>query len=172
MTNKFEVVNTTLDDLEFIYKLFDQSIEYQESKGFPAWRGYDKETLISDVKKGEQYKIVIDAQIAIAFSVCYSDAIIWREMEKGSSIYLHRIVVNSAFKGQKLFGKIMEWSLDHARRKKLSSLRMDTWDNNPSLIDYYKSFGFTFIESYVTPDSPELPVHNRKLPIVLLEIRV
>jgi len=172
MTTELQIENTVPADLEFIYNLFDHSIAYQEKKGAPVWRGYDKGALVKDIKEGNQYKIVIQSEIAIVFSVCYSDAVIWREMENGTSIYLHRIVVNPAFKGQKLFGKILAWTVEHARQKGLATVRMDTWDNNPSLIDYYKSFGFTFIGRYVTPDSLELPAHNRKLPIVLLEIQL
>lgn len=172
MMAELQIENTIPADLEFIYTLFDHSIAYQEKKGSPVWRGYDKGVLMKDVKDGNQYKIVIQSQIAMVFSVCYADAVIWREMEDGSSVYLHRIVVNPAFKGQKLFGKLLAWTIEHARQNGLTTVRMDTWDNNPSLIDYYKDFGFTFIGRYVTPDSPELPAHNRKLPIVLLEMKL
>jgi len=169
MNEAFEVLNTTLADLEFIYSLFDQSINYQENKGAPVWRGYDKGVLVKDVNEGNQYKIVSGDEIAIAFSVCYTDAVIWREMEDGSAIYLHRIVVNPDFKGQRLFGKILDWAENRARQMGLRCIRMDTWDNNPSLINYYRGFGFSFIGRYITPDSEALPVHNRNLPIVLLE---
>ena len=43
-----KIENTTIADLEFVYSLFDQSIEYQERNGYPAWRGYDKNALIRD----------------------------------------------------------------------------------------------------------------------------
>jgi hypothetical protein len=46
---------------------------------------------------------------------------------------------------------------------------MDTWANNPTLIEYYKTFGFNVIENYTTPDSIGLPVHNRNLALTLLE---
>lgn len=164
-----QTVPTTADDLPFIYSLFDLSIEYQEKKGFPVWRGYDKNALINDMRNGNQYKIVVDNVIAMAFSVCYTDAVIWRERENGTSVYLHRIVVNPAFKGQKLFGRLLRWITDHARSKGLSTVRMDTWDNNPTLTDYYGTFGFRLIERLTLPDVPELPVHNRNLPVVLLE---
>lgn len=169
MNSNVHILNTTTADLPFIYTLFDQSIEYQEKKGFPVWRGYDKNTLVNDAKNNNQYKVLLNNQIAMAFSVCYTDPIIWREMENGTSLYLHRIVVNPTFKGQKLFGELLRWAAEHARAKNLTTIRMDTWDNNPSLIEYYKTFGFSFIERYTTPDTPGLPMHNRKLPIVLLE---
>jgi hypothetical protein len=49
---------------------------------------------------------------------------------------------------------------------------MDTWADNTNIIDYYKGFGFTFIGNYLTPDSLELPAHNRLLAVALLEIKV
>lgn len=48
---------------------------------------------------------------------------------------------------------------------------MDTWAANPTIIKYYKSFGFEFIENFTTPDNEELPVHNRNLALTLLEYK-
>jgi ribosomal protein S18 acetylase RimI-like enzyme len=170
MQNKVEVLNTEREDLPFIHELFEHSISYQEKKGYPVWKNYDRNAIERDIENKNQYKIVI-SEIAIVFSVAYSDRIIWREMDKGKSIYLHRIVINPEFKGQKLFGLILSWTLDHIKQKKLTSIRMDTWAANPTIIEYYKSFGFEIIENYTTPDTPELPVHNRNLALTLLEYR-
>jgi hypothetical protein len=57
-------------------------------------------------------------------------------------------------------------------KKNLKFIRMDTWAADLRIIDYYKGFGFRFIENYVTPDTRELPVHNRKLALALLEMDV
>jgi hypothetical protein len=48
---------------------------------------------------------------------------------------------------------------------------MDTWANNPVIIQYYQSFGFEVVERFTTPDSVELPLHNRNLALALLEYR-
>lgn len=167
-----EVRNTEMSDLAQIFKLFEHSINYQEKKGYPVWRNYDRNAIIKDIEDKNQYKIVIDSQTAIVFSVRYSDKVIWRDLDKGNSIYLHRIVVNPAFKGQKLFGTILEWVTEHSKQKGLSSIRMDTWAANPTIINYYKGFGFDFIENYTTPDSEELPVRNRNLALTLLEYKL
>ena len=66
----------------------------------------------------------------------------------GNSIYLHRIVVNPEFKGQKLFGEILDWAIEHSKQNGLDSVRMDTWAANPTVIEYYKGCGFAFIENY------------------------
>ncbi len=166
------VENTKQIDLPFIFELFDHSIRYQEEKGYPVWRDYDKNAIVNDLESGNQYKVILDDQIGIVFSVCYTDKIIWRTLDKGDSIYLHRIVVNPACKGQRLFAKILDWAIQHAKQKKLGNVRMDTWAANPTIIEYYKSFGFTFVENYTTPDTPELPNHNRNLGLTLLEYKI
>lgn len=163
---------TNLNDLEEVYRFFDSSILYQESKGYNAWKNYDKNAIRKDVAEGNQYKVMSDGQIAIVFSVCYADPVIWREREKGDAVYLHRIVVNPEFKGQKLFGEILKWTVAHAQQRKLRFVRMDTWGNNPTIIQYYMTFGFRHIANFTTPDSPDLPVHNRKLALALLEYPV
>lgn len=172
MVEKYEVTNTELSDQEQIFDLFDLSITYQEKNGFPAWKNYDKNAIIRDIENGNQYKIIVDSQIGIVFSVCYSDKVIWREMDIGDSIYLHRIVVNPEWKGRKLFGLILDWTIKHAAQKGLTSIRIDTWAANPTIISYYKNFGFAFIENYTTPDSKELPLHNRNLALTLLEYKL
>jgi len=172
MNRPHQIDNTELQDLPFVYELFDQSIDYQEKRGFPVWKNYDKNALINDVNNRLQYKIIIDGLMAMVFSVCYSDKILWREMEKGDSVYLHRIVVNPKFKGQRLFGLILEWAIRHAKDRGFKFIRMDTWADDQKIIDYYKGFGFHFIEDFNTPDIPELPVHNRNIPLALLEYNV
>ena len=167
-----DVRNTEMRDIAQIFTLFEHSITYQEKKGYPVWKHYDKHAIIKDIENKKKYKVVVDSQIGIIFSVCYTDKVIWRELDKGDSIYLHRIVGTPELKGQKLFGKILDWVIAHSKQKGLSGIRMDTWADNPTIINYYKSFGFTFVENYTTPDTEELPVHNRKVALTLLEYRL
>lgn len=169
MNNHHHIVNTEMVDLPLIHELFEHSISYQEKKGYPVWKNYDKAAIARDIQEKNQYKIVVNSVVAMVFSVAYRDKIIWRDMDRGESVYLHRIVVNPAFKGQKLFGSILRWALHHIGEKGLKSVRMDTWAANPTIIEYYKGFGFKVVENYTTPDTPELPVHNRNLALTLLE---
>jgi len=171
MADQYEIKNTEWNDLEIIFKLFDHSISYQEKNSFPVWRDYDKDAIRNDIENRNQYKIILHSKIAIVFSVGYSDKIIWREHDQGDSIYLHRIVVNPDYKGRKLFGLILDWATKHAKQKGLSSIRMDTWATNPTIISYYQCFGFSFVENYTTPDTISLPIHNRNLSITLLEYK-
>lgn len=171
MSQPFRIVNTQMEDLPSIVQWFDASIQYQVRKGYPTWGNYDQGAVMRDIKDGNSYKVVNDQGAGIVFSVVYADKIIWRHHDDGKSIYLHRIVVNPEFKGQKLFGEILNWAKDEVKKKGLTHIRMDTWQNNPVIKDYYKSYGFEEVEDYTTPDSEELPAHNRNLALTLLEYR-
>jgi ribosomal protein S18 acetylase RimI-like enzyme len=172
MVDQYEVRNTEISDLGLIFELFGHSIEYQEKHGYPVWKNYDKNAIVKDIENKNQYKVIVDSKTAIVFSVCYTDKVIWRESDKEDSIYLHRIVVNPEFKGRKLFGTIVDWAIKHCKKKGLKNIRMDTWAVNPTIVNYYKGFGFNFVENYTTPDSAELPVHNRNLALTLLEYKI
>ena len=172
MENQYQIHNTEKNDLPLIFEFFEHSIHYQEKNGYPVWRHYDKNVVVKDVEDKNQYKIIVDSIPAMVFSVRYNDKLIWRDLDQDDAIYLHRIVVNPEFKGRKLFGTILEWAIDHVRKKGLRFIRIDTWAANPTIINYYRSFGFDVIENYTTPDSAELPIHNRNLSLTLLEYKV
>jgi GNAT superfamily N-acetyltransferase len=170
--SSYKILNTTEQDLEFVYFLFDEAIKYQEKHKYPIWKGYDKNVLRREANESKQFKIVIDDEIAMIFSVIYNDKLLWRERDNDDGLYLHRIVVNPKYKGRKLFGVLLDWTINHAVEKKIKYLRMDTWGNNPNIIAYYESYGFKFIGNYTTPDIPELPIPHRNLFVALLEMKL
>ena len=169
-TDNFKIVNTTKEDLDKILWLFEQAMDLQGKNGYKVWSGIDKIALEKDIENGLHYKIVRDNDILCIFSVQHNDPFIWRDRDQNDAIYLHRIVVNPNFKGQRLFEKVLNWARHFARQKNLSFVRMDTWADNEKIIDYYKSFGFEFIEYYKTTDASELPIQNRNLNVALLEM--
>ncbi len=171
-TASFKIVNTTKDDVRIIFWLFDQAINLQGEKGYKVWDGIDKPALNTDIENGLQYKIVEGDDILCVFSVQHNDPFIWRDRDQNDAIYLHRIVVNPNFKGQKQFERVLSWAKQFVRQNNLRYVRMDTWADNKKIIDYYRSFGFEFIENYKTTNAPELPLQNRNLNVALLELEV
>ena len=172
MLHEYKIENTAEDDMEFIFRLFEEAIAYQKRKKYNVWKNYDTNLLRNEMQNKTQYKIVTGNKTALVFSVVYDDRLLWGEREKGDSIYLHRIVVNPAFKGHRLFGLLLEWSIRHAESRNLKFVRMDTWGDNLNIIKYYESFGFIFMGNQRTPNSPELPIQHRGLYVALLEFPI
>lgn len=168
-TKKYLITNSVIQDLEFIYWLFEEAKKFHEENDFPAWKNFDISVLRKDIENKNHYKIVAGDKIVCIFSAIYHDPFIWRERETGDAIYLHRIVVHPNYRGQRSFEKIFQWAIKDAQEKKLRFIRMDTWANNKKIIAYYKGYGFQFLENYTTPDTEELPAQNRNLAHALLE---
>jgi ribosomal protein S18 acetylase RimI-like enzyme len=166
----FEILNTTKEDLDKIRWLFEQAMDLQGKNGYIVWSGIDETALEKDIENGLQYKIVQGDDILCIFSIQRNDPFIWRDKDRNDALYLHRIVVNPDFKGQRQFEKVLNWAKDFARQNNLKFVRMDTWADNLKIIEYYKSFGFEFVEYHRTSDAPELPVQNRNLNVALLQM--
>ncbi|MES2691040.1 MAG: GNAT family N-acetyltransferase [Bacteroidota bacterium] len=158
--------------MDTVLWLFEQAMALQGKNGYKVWDTIDKKALQLDIQNGLQYKILKGNTISCIFSIQYTDPLIWRERDRNDAVYLHRIVVNPELKGQKQFAHILNWARQFAEQRNLSFVRMDTWADNEQLIAYYKSFEFTFIETYRTPDAPELPLQNRNLDVALLQLKI
>ena len=166
------IVKAEEKDLDAICLLFEEAISFQKMNNYIGWNNYDRAYLQTDIDNGLLFKIINEEDIICIFSICYRDELIWREMENGDALYLHRIVLNRRFKGGKVFMKVLDWAVDHAREKYLACIRMDTWATNEKIIGYYKGYGFAFIENYTTPDTENLPIQHRNLNVALLELHV
>lgn len=169
-TQEPKIINTTKEDLDKVLWLFEQAMKLQGKNGYKVWGNIDKSALERDIENNLQYKIIENNNLLCLFSVQYSDPLIWPDRDRGDAIYLHRIVVDQKFRGQRQFEKILVWAEQVAKAKNLKYIRMDTWADNEKIIEYYKSFGFKFMRNYKTTDAPELPAQNRNLNVALLEI--
>lgn len=172
MKDSYRITNTTKSDLPFVLWLFEQAIALQNKNGYKVWDSIDQKGIEKDIENGLQYKIINGKDIVCIFSIQYIDPFIWHNLDKNDAVYLHRIVVNQNYKGQKQFEKVLFWTIEHAIQQNRQFIRMDTWADNQQLIDYYKSFGFRFIKYYQTTDAKELPIQNRNLKVALLELTV
>ncbi len=166
------ITQATINDLPVIYQLFEEAIEYQRKNNFTGWKNYDRAFLRLDVESGQLYKILSNEKICGIFSICYTDPFIWREKEKADALYLHRIVANRHVNEGPVFGLVLNWAKHLAQEKRLHFIRMDTWAENKKIIGYYKSYGFSFVEEYTTPDTPDLPLQHRDLHVALLELKL
>jgi hypothetical protein len=171
-TENYQIINTSPEDIKFIYVLFEEAITYIKKNNYVGWTTYDKNFINEDINNKLQFKIVSKNEVLCIFSICFSDILIWREMENSDAIYLHRIVVNPKFKGQKQFDKILNWITKLARSTGLKYIRMDTWAENKNIIEYYKSYGFKHLENYITPNTIKLPAQHRNLNVALLEMKL
>jgi ribosomal protein S18 acetylase RimI-like enzyme len=172
MTAEYMIENATTQDLPFIYQLFEEAIAFQKNNNYIGWQKYDKSFLQNDVEQKLLFKMMKGGEIICIYSICFGDVLIWREKERGDAIYLHRIVLNQRFKGEKVFRNVFKWAKGFAKERNLKYIRMDTWADNVKIIEYYKSYGFVFCENYTTANTEALPEQHRNLNVALLEFEL
>jgi RimJ/RimL family protein N-acetyltransferase len=153
------VLPSNLPDVDEIFEVYRLGIEFQKTVFHRYWPGFDRNLLIKEIEEGRHWKIEDNNRIACVFSVQYEDPIVWEDGEP--SLYLHRIVTNPAFKGNGYVKEIIEWSKDHGKSLGKKYVRLDTFSDNPRLIDYYVRCGFRLIGyKFFKPEAP-IPEHYK-----------
>lgn len=150
MSNKFsfgelQIINSASTDIDFIFKLFDNAIEYQEKNKYELWPQFSKQLIENEIAEKRHWKILNGDTIVCVFSVLYNDPVIWEEKNNEPSVYLHRIAINPAFKGKGIMNVVKNWAIQHAKENGKKYVRMDTWGNNENLRTYYINCGFKYL---------------------------
>lgn len=167
-----EFTTSNPEDFEEIFRLYDAAIEFQKTKFHRAWLPFDRAMIEREVAEKRNWKIVIDDKIACIFSVTFEDPFIWKEKSVEPAIYIHRIVTNPEFRGQRFVPKITDWAREYAPRVGKKFIRMDTWGDNQKLLDYYVDCGFEFLGVITPTASTDLPKHYDGITLSLFEIKL
>jgi ribosomal protein S18 acetylase RimI-like enzyme len=167
-----QIINSTRDDIDTIFKFYDAAIAYQKTKFYKHWQGFDLPLIEQEIKENRQYKIIADDIIVCIFAVTFSDAVIWGDRGAAPAIYLHRIVTDPAFRGNNYVKNIIEWAVGYGSKNGKQFVRMDTWGDNQKLIEYYTSCGFKFLGVTDTIQDRNLPKHYDCISLSLFEIAI
>lgn len=149
------------------------ALAYQASAQLPTWSPYPDEKINTEIATGLHFSgFTPDGVLAGFFSVALSDATIWGSKEKGDAIYIHRMCVNPACKGNRLAASVLKWAYDYASECGRRFVRMDTWGDNPRLIDYYVACGFRHLGNLQMGHAPDLLPHYKNANLALFENEV
>ncbi len=167
-----EFLNSEPADFDEIVRLYDAAIEFQKTKFDKAWLPFDRLLIEREIAEKRLWKILLEDKIACVFSIAFEDPFIWKEKSVDPAIYIHRIVTNPEFRGQKFVPKITVWAHKYARGIGKKFIRMDTWGDNQKLLDYYTECGFEFLGVITPTKSPDLPPHYDGITLSLFEIKL
>ena len=164
-----QIHQSTLADLDRIFARYDDAIALQHAVSHLHWLPFDREMVQREIAERRQWKFVADnGEVACVFATAWSDPAIWGE-NNDAAIYIHRIAVNPAFRGQRFVTQIVNWCKQHTHDKKLDFIRLDTWADNLKLREIYEQNGFSFVGT-VIPDPSGLPAHYQGIQLNLFEI--
>jgi len=159
-----EIKNCSITDADTILQLYDAAIQLQTQKNMVVWPKFEKSFVEKEIKEGRQWKLMVNDEIACNWAITFEDKEIWEERDNNNSIYIHRIVTNPAFRGNRLVNVIVEWARNYALVRGKQFVRLDTLGNNARLIEHYTSAGFNFLGIFKLEDTQNLPAHYQREP--------
>jgi ribosomal protein S18 acetylase RimI-like enzyme len=152
-----EILNSTLDDIDTIYQIYDSAVAYQKANFHRHWYTFSRQILEAEINEKRHWKMIEGDTTGCIFSVTYTDPYIWFEKDNDVSIYIHRIAVNGQARGAGFVPHIIAWAKQHAKNTGKKYIRIDTFCDNTKLIDYYLKCGFEYVgvvKPEITADSP------------------
>lgn len=159
-----EIKNCSITDADTILQLYDAAIQLQTQKNMVVWPKFEKSFVEKEIKEGRQWKLMVNDEIACNWAITFEDKEIWEERDNNNSIYIHRIVTNPAFRGNRFVNVIVEWARNYALVRGKQFVRLDTLGNNARLIEHYTSAGFNFLGIFKLEDTQNLPAHYQREP--------
>ncbi|MBP2831947.1 GNAT family N-acetyltransferase [Aquimarina sp. U1-2] len=166
------IENSTIEDIPAILQLYTHAVAYQTKVGAVPWPQFTHSDIKKEIDAGQQWKIVIDNQIACVWMTTFDDPYIWEVKNKDPSVYIHRIATNPKFRGQHFVKKIITWAYTFAASRQKEFIRMDTAGHNEKLISYYTNCGFEFLGSAPLKNASKLPSHYRNTKVSLFQIKL
>ena len=161
-----------LQDLPEMLGIYARARDYQIKVGQAAYPLFKSEDFEDAIKEGTFYKIVINEKSAAFFNIGLEDELIWDKRENHCSVYLHRIVTHPDFKGKNLMQTVTDFATGFAKTHNRSFVRMDTWNNNEPLKNYYLKFGFQIVGTRLLPKDSRLNSHYWGETCVYLELKI
>ena len=170
---KSEILNSTIQDIDEIFRLYNIATEYQKKKfSDNLWPKFERSLVEAEINERRQWKLVIDDTIACVWATAFSDPQIWEEKDKDPSVYIHRIATNPEFRGRNFVSEIVKWANTYAQQHNKSYIRLDTCGNNKKLINHYKKSGFDFLGISKIKSSEGLPSHYNNADVCYFQIEL
>ena len=151
--------NCKKEDLNEIQTLYQHARNTQTEKGMVVWPSFSNEFLLNEIGEDRQWKITEGETIACNWAITYNDKEIWGEKDNSDSIFIHRLCINTAFRGRRYIDDVVTWAKVFAVQNQKQFIRLDTLGNNKGLIKHYTSAGFTFLGIFHLADVSNLPLH-------------
>ncbi|MDD2781481.1 MAG: GNAT family N-acetyltransferase, partial [Sulfuricurvum sp.] len=104
--NSISIKNSTISDIDEIFRLYKIATDFQKSKFFVHWPEFKRALIETEIMEKRQWKMIIDGEIACIWATTFSDPQIWGERDRDPALYIHRIATNPDFRGNNFVARI------------------------------------------------------------------
>ncbi|OAB37002.1 GNAT family N-acetyltransferase [Paenibacillus glacialis] len=144
-----DVYPATIEESHKVLELWKESARWIQSKGINQWNPdhFNIEQVHECFNNGSEIFLArLNEEVVGTLFVCWSDPIIWEELDDNASGYIHRFAVSRNHLGLGIGKKLLIWSENYIRNKGKKRIRLDCMAENNSLNQYYLESGYKHIK--------------------------
>lgn len=153
---------TQKTDIPEIMHIVTQAQEYFKNKDIDQWQnGYpNEETFIHDIEKNHSYVFLSEDRVIATAMISFDGESTYDQIE-GTWLndepfaVVHRIAVDSEFKGQNIAGQILDIAQILCRKSGIVNIRVDTHRENLSMQRALEKWGFCYCGIIYLKDGAE-----------------
>ncbi|MGI6623301.1 MAG: GNAT family N-acetyltransferase [Clostridiaceae bacterium] len=139
-------------DIDRIFEIIKQAQEYLRQKGIDQWQdNYPNLDIIkNDIENKECYVLQINDDIIATVVLSFKGEKSYNKIFEGKWILdkpyavIHRIAVDNKYKGMRFSSVIMKHIENICLEKNIYSIRVDTHQDNESMVKMLNNNGFTY----------------------------
>ena len=157
------------NDIDAILKMTSACANYMISKGIYQWNDIypSRSAFENDIKRDELYVLENDSKLigCIVISTFMDQEYIpvkWLTKNK-NNIYIHRLAVHPDLQGKGYAQKLMDYAKTHAIENNYTSIRLDTFSQNPRNQKFYELRGYKRLGNIYFPKQSEHPFYCYEL---------
>ncbi|RFN59244.1 GNAT family N-acetyltransferase [Marixanthomonas ophiurae] len=135
---------------------------YQWNEKYPTYEAFE-----NDIKRNELYVLTFSEEIIGSVVVStlkdkeYND-ITWLTVD-GNNYYIHRLAIHPEHQHKGYAKKLMDFAETTAKEKDATSIRLDTFSQNPRNQKFYEARGYQKLESIYFPKQSKHPFYCYEL---------
>jgi GNAT superfamily N-acetyltransferase len=139
-----EISRIRKDELETFSSLICGVAQELEDRGEKLWEieWLQPQALLHTYGLESMHLGWINGEAIAAFVLLETDPEFWPDILEGESLFIHKVVVARAWKGQNLSSQILDYAPRQVIERGKKFLRLDTDATRPALCNLYENYGF------------------------------
>jgi len=139
------------------------------SKNIYQWNAFypNKDAFVKGFERNELYVLEIENTVIGCVTISTFMDEIYKPVswltKNVNNIYIHRLAIHPNHQRQGYAQRLMRYAENKARKNKITSIRLDTFSQNPRNLKFYERRGYKQLETIYFPNQSKHPFYCYEL---------
>lgn len=158
-----------ISEITDILRIAKACAQHMIEKDIHQWNEHypTSEVFEKDIENNELYVLILKGEIigTIVISTYIDEeykTVKWLTPD-GKNSYIHRLSIDPKYQGKGYARQLMDYAEDHTKKKRYTSVRLDTFSQNRRNQKFYEARGYKKLGDIYFPKQSEHPFHCYEL---------